>query len=245
MKHSLPFDADYFTQLVESGADALKLSITPRQIEHFLTYTELLLNWNRKINLTRITTTEDIAVKHFLDAMTALPFLPATGNVLDIGSGAGFPGLVIKILNPALSVTLIDSVRKKVSFLQHTIRTLSIENISARHIRAEIFNKKPPELKRYQAVVSRALTSLTKFVNLAIPLIAPDGFIYAYKGKLDRQEVDELWAAYDPTSLDLVKKTVLLPHTDQTRTIVILQPLQREGTSCNYAASNSRCSIEN
>ena len=117
----------------------MNLSITGRQVEQLVAHAELLIAWNKKINLTRITSVKDMAVKHFLDSMTALPYLPKSGRVLDIGSGAGFPGLVLKIMRPELEVTLIDGVRKKASFLQHVIRTLKLKNISVHHARAEEF----------------------------------------------------------------------------------------------------------
>ena len=108
-------NANDFRHILETGAKALDIPITRKQIDQFLMHTDQLLGWNKKTNLTRITNIEEIAVKHFLDSMAALPYLPESGRVLDIGSGPGFPGLVLKIMRPALSITLIDSVRKKVS----------------------------------------------------------------------------------------------------------------------------------
>jgi 16S rRNA (guanine527-N7)-methyltransferase len=224
LKLSPTFDSDIFRHLIRSGTDALNIPINNQQIGQLLTHTDLLLRWNKKTNLTRITDIEDIAVKHFLDSMSALPYMPKTGRVLDIGSGAGFPGLVLKMMRPELEVCLIDSVRKKVSFLQHVIRTLRLENVYAHHVRAEDFKKSPSEGRGYKVVVSRALTSLSDFVKLALPFLAPEGFIAAYKGKLEEKEVEDLLCIKTPTSLNVSQKSINLPHTDINRTIVIIQP---------------------
>lgn len=223
MKHPYPFDVEAFVTRVESGADKFNIPISPQQVGQFLTHTDLLLDWNKKTNLTRITDIKDIAVKHFLDSMAALPYLPKAGNVLDIGSGGGFPGLVLKIMRPELTVTLIDSVRKKISFLQHVIRTLRLEGVSAHHVRAEAFINEPSQRGGYQAVVSRALASLVDFAELAIPFLAPEGFIYAYKGNMEKKEVRQIGTITAP-SLTVSQKTVHLPHADLNRTIVMIQP---------------------
>lgn len=223
MKHPFSFDVAAFTRLIETGAESFNVSVTPQQIDQFLTYTELLLTWNRTTNLTRITNVSDIAVKHFLDSMAALPHLPQKGRLLDIGSGAGFPGLVLKIMRPELTVTLIDSVRKKTSFLQHMKRTLSLSEVNIHHVRAEALKNEPSEKHAYQAVVSRALASLKNFTDLAIPFLAMDGFICAYKGKIDEREMSELRESPIFASLVVSQKTLPLPHTDQQRTLVIIQ----------------------
>ncbi len=224
MKRPYTFNAEEFVSLVESGADAFNIPITPKQIDHLLNHTDLLLTWNKKTNLTRITNVEDIAVKHVLDSMAALPYLPKTGKVLDIGSGGGFPGLVLKIMRPELTIHLIDSVRKKVSFLQHVIRTLHLEGVAAYHVRAETFKNEPSQRGGYQAVVSRALASLVNFAELAIPFLASEGIIYAYKGNIEEQEVGELLTTNKAPSLTVSQKTVHLPHADLKRTIVMIQP---------------------
>lgn len=224
MKRPYPFNAKAFTSRVESGADEFNIPITSQQIGQLLTHTDLLLDWNKKTNLTRITDAKDIAVKHVLDSMAALPYLPKAGTVLDIGSGGGFPGIVLKIMRPELTVNLIDSVRKKVSFLQHVIRTLRLEGIAAHHVRAEAFKNEPSQTGKYQAVVSRALASLVVFAELAIPFLAPGGSIYAYKGNIEKKEVMELLNTIKAPSLSVSQKTVNLPHSDLKRTIVMIQP---------------------
>ena len=112
--------------------------------------------------------------------------------MLDIGSGGGFPGIPLKVLLPKLSVTLIDASRKKVSFLKHVIRTLKLDKIEALHIRAEDLAIHPSYINRFDVVVSRALSSLDFFANLALPLLADEGVIIAMKGEVDKTELDNL-----------------------------------------------------
>ncbi len=222
-------DDDLFRQLIVSGATALDISVRENHIRQFLLYKRLLIAWNKKTNLTRITTTKEIAVKHFLDSMAAFPYLPEEGRLLDIGSGGGFPGLVLKIMRPGLTVTLVDSVRKKVSFLQHVIRTLQLKGVTACHVRAEDFAKVPSETGRYQAIVSRALTTVDEFVRLSEPFVASDGMLVAYKSGSIEKELAVYTGGRNETGAVNVSsgrwkaplvQTYLLPHLNIERTLI-------------------------
>ena len=115
--------------LLERGAQALDLDLAQEQIEQFLGYLDLLLKWNRKMNLTALRTPAEIISRHFLDSLALLPYLPETGRLLDIGSGAGFPGLPVKIVRPGLTVDLVEATAKKVSFLKEAIRRLGLSGV--------------------------------------------------------------------------------------------------------------------
>ncbi|MEW6672121.1 MAG: 16S rRNA (guanine(527)-N(7))-methyltransferase RsmG [Thermodesulfobacteriota bacterium] len=165
-------------EIIRTGAGALGIDVDDRQIERFAVYAGELIKWNRKINLTAITEAQALAVKHFVDSIAPVALIPPGASLLDIGSGAGFPGIPLKIIRPDLKVTLIDAVRKKVNFQKHIIRTLCLENIGAHHARAEQFAPETP----FDVVVTRALSTLTEFAALALPLLAQDGMMLAWKG---------------------------------------------------------------
>ncbi len=184
------WESDTWEQIIISGAAKMGIPITGLQLKQLCRFAETLREWNRKINLTAIVDPEEIAVKHFLDSMAALPYIPEKGRMLDIGSGGGFPGLVLAVFRPFLKTTSLDSVRKKITFQQHLIRTVGLKEASAVHRRAE--QLKSESMQRYDIIVSRALGSLGMFVNLALPLLAEHGVIIAYKGVMGDKEMDEI-----------------------------------------------------
>jgi 16S rRNA (guanine527-N7)-methyltransferase len=164
------------------GAAQMGLTVTPGQARQFALHGQSLLEWNRKINLTAITKPEEIAVKHFLDAIAPLDHLPAKGRLLDIGTGGGFPGLPLKVMAPHLSMTLIDGVRKKINFVKHVIRQLGLQDVQALHLRAEELAQDRGSAGGFEIIVCRALADLDKLLDLAVPLLAPQGRIIAYQG---------------------------------------------------------------
>lgn len=176
-------------KLIEDGAAAMDIRVSPAQADLFARHAEALLAWNRTTNLTAITAPEDVAVKHFIDAAAPSPHIPAGSAVLDIGSGGGFPGIPLKIMAPSLSVTLIDSVRKKASFLKYVIRTLKLEGITVRHIRAEALAGQPDMARSFDVIVCRALTALADFIRMGRPLLKDGGIMIAMKGDISREEI--------------------------------------------------------
>ena len=165
-------------KIIQTGAESLKIDVELQQLNHFALYAEELMRWNRKVNLTAITDAEALAIKHFLDSIAPAALMPPGASLLDIGSGAGFPGIPLKIVRPDLKVTLIDAVRKKVNFQKHMIRTLALENIWAHQVRAEQFSPETP----FDVIITRALSTLPEFVNLALPLLAKNGVMLSWKG---------------------------------------------------------------
>lgn len=175
-------DRQEIKELLKSGVAELGIAIKDKDAALFLKYLSELKEWNKKINLTAITNDRDIIIRHFLDSLTLIPFLPQQKTLLDIGSGAGFPGIPIKIVFPDLEVTLIDAVNKKVVFMKHIIRTLGLNQIEAIHARAEdeIVVKKIGS--SFDVVTSRAFAELSKFLELALPYAKKGGLLLAMKG---------------------------------------------------------------
>jgi 16S rRNA (guanine527-N7)-methyltransferase len=142
-----------------------------------------MLRWNQKINLTRIVDPAQIAVKHIVDSMAGLRVLPPRGRLLDVGSGAGYPGIVLKIMAPEMEVTLVDGRRKKIHFLKHALRKLKLDRITANHSRVEQL----PSGQRhgFDLVVSRAVGDITDLAAMAYPFINRDTTLAAYAGVID------------------------------------------------------------
>jgi 16S rRNA (guanine527-N7)-methyltransferase len=213
-------------------AKTIEIDLDHTQNRLFSTHAIELIKWTQKINLTTITNPIEVASNHFLDSLVPARFIPPGARMLDIGSGGGFPGIPLKVLLPKLSVTLIDASRKKVSFLKHVIRTLKLDNIEALHIRAEDLAKHPSYINRFDAIISRALSSLDSFVNLALPLLADEGVIIAMKGEVDKTELDDLRhnvlekinaAGSLDRQFTISLKRYILPLLNSERSIIIVR----------------------
>ena len=222
-----------WNEIIQTGAASMAFDLDPRQIRQFALFAVELIKWNRKINLTTITDPQALAVRHFLDSIAPVALIPPGASLLDIGSGAGFPGIPLKIVRPDLRVTLIDSIRKKVSFQKHVIRTLGLENIWSQQIRAERYT---PE-NQFDVVITRALSDLTEFAALALPLMEKDGLMLALKGQpVDaRAEVSRLLTGEtgrlppnDHERLTATLSTYRLPGIETERTIVAVQKGARD-----------------
>ncbi len=177
-------------EYIVEGSQKLSIPIQDSQIKMMETYASQLMIWNKKINLTAIKEPQQIADKHFLDSMAVVSHLQDDSLLMDMGSGGGFPGIVIKIMNPSIQMVLVDSVRKKVNFLKHVIRLLGLENIEAIQVRVEDLHNDSNYIHQFDGIVSRAFADLSKFVDLAQPLIKNNGSIYAMKGKQAAAEIN-------------------------------------------------------
>ncbi len=212
-------------RLIIDGARKLGVVIDEGITAPFSIHASELLTWNRKINLTAITNPRDIAIKHFVDSLAPAGCIPDGARLLDIGSGAGFPGIPLKMLKPSIAVLLIDAVRKKINFLKQVLRILGLENIEARQIRTENLLKGTGQATSFDVIISRALSDLPPFVKSALPLLAKQGTIIAMKGKVDEKELDAVRADApgDQYSLEVVRYR--LPSIRAPRSIVILKHL--------------------
>lgn len=147
----------------------------------FYTYMELLKDWNTRMNLTAITEDEEIKLKHFQDSLSILPYIEG-GSLVDVGTGAGFPGLPIAIERPELSVTLVDSLDKRVKFLQCVVDTLELPNVKCIHARAEDFGHNPEYREQFDYAVARAVASMPVLLEYCLPLLRNGGRFIAMKG---------------------------------------------------------------
>ena len=178
--------------LLIEGAKAFGIQLEERMLEAFDLYLKELLKWNQKINLTSIRSERGIALKHFLDSLSPHPHLPQAFSLLDIGAGAGFPGIPLKIVRSSLAVTLIDSVRKKVDFQRHAIRILDLKGIEAVHGRVQEKEIVQTMEGRFDAAISRAFSDLRTLLTLSYPFLKKGGTLLAMKGQVDNQELEGL-----------------------------------------------------
>lgn len=215
--------------------DALQFGVelNEEQLSQFLRYYEMLIDWNEKINLTAITEFEEVLKKHFLDSISIGRFLKQDekASILDIGTGAGFPGIPIKIAFPETKITLLDSLNKRVNFLNEVIKDLSLDNISALHGRAEDFAKKEDMREQFDFCVSRAVANLSSLSEFCLPYVKVGGIFISYKSEKAKEELETAKNAISILGGNNVKtEEFLLPGTDFKRNLIII-----EKTKCTPA----------
>ncbi len=159
-------------------------------INNFLLYEQLLVEWNEKMNLTAITEHKDVIDKHFVDSLTGSGYIKDNDKVIDVGTGAGFPGLPLKIYNNSIDLTLIDSLNKRIKFLDEVVSQTKLENVKTAHTRSEDFAK-GENLNYYDVAVSRAVANLTLLSQMCLPFVKVGGVFLAYKGQKALEELEE------------------------------------------------------
>jgi 16S rRNA (guanine527-N7)-methyltransferase len=210
-------------------------NMTSIQLEQFHTYYELLIEWNEKMNLTAITDKEDVYLKHFYDSVTpSFIFDFKTVNSLcDVGAGAGFPSLPIKILFPHLEISIVDSLMKRITFLETLVNTLNLENVSLHHDRAEIFGQNSTYRESFDVVTARAVARLNVLSELCLPLVKVSGNFIALKGAMGEEEVSESQDAISKLGGQINKvEAMALPKEESRRHLIIIDKVK--STSKRY-----------
>jgi 16S rRNA (guanine527-N7)-methyltransferase len=215
-------------KLIE-GASKLGIELTARQIRQFGVYYRELIEWNRRINLTAITDCSEVQIKHFLDSLTVTLALPKEKigkpdfNIIDVGTGAGFPGIPLKIVFPQTSLVLLESTAKKATFLHHIIDKLELQNIEVLNSRAEDAANLPLYREQFALALSRAVASLPTLVELTLPFCQVGGrFVALKKGEIE-QEIDRAKEAIAILGgkLDQIKKNELDEFSDARYLVII------------------------
>ena len=208
-------DFDEFKDELIIQAKKIDVILDEEQIQEFYKYMELLLEWNEKINLTAIVEPRDVILKHFVDSLTICKELQKNKTLADIGTGAGFPGIPVKILRPDLDITLIDSLNKRVNFLTMVIEALKLEKIIALHGRIEDFGKNKKYREKFDYVTSRAVANLSTLSEYMIPLVKIGGKCICMKGSNINEELKNAEKAIKTLGGKIEKvDTFLLPDTD-------------------------------
>ena len=212
--------------------EKIKIFPTPLQLEQLETYYQLLVSWNEHMNLTGIVEKEQVYLKHFYDSATIHMVIDLTNEqtFCDIGTGAGFPGLVIKILFPNLKVTLVDSLNKRIMFLNEVIRKLNLRDIEAVHARAEDYAKENRE--KFDVVTARAVAPLNCLLEYCIPLVKVGKYFIPMKGNISREILESQNALRLLNSSITLEKQFLLPIENSNRTILLIK--KDHATNCKY-----------
>lgn len=215
------------------GSKELNIELDDRALESFKTYKSLLQEWNEKIDITTIIEDVEIDIKHFLDSLTPINTQLFEGNkkIIDIGTGGGFPGLPLKIYNGDLKVTLLDSLNKRIKFLDEVINTLKLREIEAIHGRAEELSRKKEYREQYDICISRAVASLDTLSEYCLPFVKVGGHFISMKGpdveeelKLSRNAINTLGGKV--SKVEIIK----IPQSDIEHSLIVIEKVQQSPT---------------
>jgi len=219
-----------FGEVLRKAAQEYSLALTDSQINDFNIYYQMLVEWNEKINLTAITSPQDVAIKHMIDSLSCYDetIFKKGAKIIDVGTGAGFPGLPLKIFRPDLELTLFDSLNKRILFLQAVAKELGIMDIKFVHSRAEDGGKNKGLREYHDIAVSRAVARLNVLCEWCLPFVAVGGFFIALKGSKYSEEVKECSGALKLLGGEIAKiENVKLPGLDDVRAIVFIKKIKR------------------
>lgn len=218
-----------FVEELKSASTKYGLSLSEKQLEQFNRYFELLVDWNTRMNLTAITEPHDVAVKHIVDSLSCWrgDYFKADASVIDVGTGAGFPGIPLKIFQPQLKLVLLDSLNKRIKFLQTVVDELQLDNVECIHARAEEGAKNPKLRENFDIAVSRAVARLPVLAEYCIPFVKVGGTFAALKGMKFAEEAEEgkkalqILGGSEPVSVE--KK---LPGLDDKRAVIYVKKIK-------------------
>ncbi|MCB0162989.1 MAG: 16S rRNA (guanine(527)-N(7))-methyltransferase RsmG [Anaerolineae bacterium] len=217
-------------EILQAGAIDFKLTLSEAQLNAFVRYRRELVAWNEKFNLTRIVEPQEVAVKHFLDSLSIAPVLSELNtprSIIDVGSGAGFPGIPLKIVRPELSMTLLESTGKKTTFLRHVVETLELANVAVITARAEEAGRQTAHRERYDVAVARAVSRLAVLAEYTLPLVKVGGWVIAQKGQHPAEEIETGGRAVRMLGGTIVEvRPVEVPGLEAERHLVIIKKIK-------------------
>lgn len=225
------------------GIESLNIQLDEKQRSSFATYKELLKEWNQKINITSITEDVEIDIKHFLDSLTPIHtnLIDGKKKLIDIGTGGGFPGIPLKIYNEELEVTLLDSLNKRIIFLDEVIKSLNLKDIEAIHGRAEELGRKAEYREMYDICISRAVASLDTLSEYCMPFVKVGGYFISMKGPDVEEELKESEKGINILGGKIIDTEILtLPESDIQHSLIIIQKIKETPTKYPRAGGKPR-----
>lgn len=222
--------AEYNTMQFEKDIEALGINLTDEQIQQFIVYYEMLVEWNKVMNLTAITEYDEVMKKHFIDSISLIKAFDVSrsASVIDVGTGAGFPGLALKIAFPQLKVTLLDSLNKRIQFLNAVIEKLGLDEVETIHGRAEDFAKQGKLREKYDLCVSRAVANLSTLSEYCLPFVKEGGMFISYKSEKIQEEVLKAEKAITILGGKVERQVeFMLPDSDIYRNLFVIKKMKK------------------
>ena len=220
-------DIEEFRKLMILYGEKIDIMFTEEQLRQFYKYMELLLEWNKKINLTAITEPNEVILKHFIDSLTINKYIKENSSIADVGTGAGFPGIPLKIFRPDLEITLVDSLNKRINFLNEVISKLDLKNIFTVHSRIEDFGKDKKYRESFDYVTARAVANISVLSEYLLPISKIGGQCVCMKGSNVKDELNEGKNAINVLGgkVNCIDEFVL-PDSDISRNIIIIDKVK-------------------
>ena len=216
-------EREEFNKKIQELAREININFSVEQLGKFYRYMELLLEWNEKMNLTAITEPEEIILKHFIDSLTIVKEIKNKDKIVDVGTGAGFPGIPLSIINETVEITLVDSLNKRLIFLQNVIEELNLKNVTLVHSRAEDFGRNDKYREKFDIAVSRAVANLSTLSEYLVPLIKVNAKCVCMKASEAEEEINNAKNAIKVLGGTIKRIDKFnLPNSDIGRTIVII-----------------------
>ena len=214
---------EFFNKMKENEK-YLNFPFSVEQLEQFFEYMNLLIEWNKKMNLTAIVEPNEIIIKHFIDSITILKEINNNSKIIDVGTGAGFPGVPLSIMNTTLKITLADSLNKRLIFLNEVVNQLGLKNIEIIHARAEELGQNKKYRENFDVATSRAVANLSTLSEYLIPLVRKDGKIISMKAGGAQEEIETAKKAIKILGGKIERiEEFKLPQTEIERTIILIR----------------------
>lgn len=221
-------DFNSFLEEMRVNLSALNLDLSDEHIRNFFDFMNLLIEKNKVMNLTGITEPKEVILKHFIDSLTILKYINENDSVIDVGTGAGFPGIPLKIARKSLEITLLDSLNKRINFLNEVIENISLDKIKTIHGRAEDFGQNAEYREKYDVAVSRAVAPLNILLEYMLPFVKVGGKCICMKGSNCDEEIDNAKNAIKILGGKIEKiEKFNLPNSDNNRTILVIKKLKK------------------